>query len=143
MESSKKWLWIRLAVVGVGALSGPSSLWGMSESDIDWGTCLIVFSFCTLGMVFVIGIQAANPLSAPRWRKPRWTINPFLFKEPLQFFHLAAFHFLAAGLSACAAIPFIGWKAAPYAVFFLAMGGGAWAGVSLSMVLFRKKMVDE
>lgn len=138
-----KWFWVRVLVVGAGAISGFSitSPETVETSNVDWTACLIMLLFTPLGLTFIIGIQALNPYSAKNWRKPSWDINPFLFKEPLQFFHLGSFHFLAGGLVACTTLLDRGKAAAPLAVSLLSIGIGVWLGVQLCMILFKNKML--
>jgi hypothetical protein len=91
-------------------------------------------------ILFVVGLQAVNPWSASVWRRPSWCLNPFQAKEPLQFFHLGAFHFMAGGVVGLAAALFRGPAGVPLAVSLIAIGCGIWLGVRLCMVVFRRKM---
>ena len=67
-------------------------------SDVPAPILAVIFLFGIFGMLFVIGIQAANSLSSKAWRFPSWKINPFLIREPLQFFHFGGHYFLALGV---------------------------------------------
>ncbi len=137
-----KWFWIRIIIVIMGSSSGLSitSLEILESSNVDWIACLALLLFIPFGLSFVIAIQAFNPLSAKIWRKPSWYLNPFIFKEPLQGFHLIAFHFMFAGIVACMTLVNRGKEAAPLALSLLSIGIGIWLGVQLSMLLFKKKM---
>jgi hypothetical protein len=141
MERSR-WFWVRIALVVAGCFLGFSitSLENIDSSNVDWTTCLLLFIFVPLGLLLIIGIQAINPLSAEVWRKPSWDINPFIFKEPLQFFHLGAYHFMAGGTIGCIMLFYRGKQAAPLAISLLSIGVGLWLGVKLCIFTFRKKM---
>ena len=142
MANDHKWLYARIGLVTVGGLSGISitSPEVVAKSNVDWSACVVLFLVCPFMLLFVVGIQAVNPLSAAVWRKPSWYINPFLVKEPLQFFHLAAFHFMVGGLVGIATLPFRSASAAPLAISLLSIGAGVWLGVGLCMLVFSKKM---
>ncbi|HVM48374.1 MAG TPA: hypothetical protein VMU04_10120 [Candidatus Acidoferrum sp.] len=142
MSGAKKWLWVRIGIVALGALSGieMTSADAVAKSNIDWLACAVLLGAVPLMLLAVIGFQARNPSSAPTWRRPSWCINPFLPSEPLQFFHLAAFAFMAGGFVGVATLPFRGVSAAPLAASLLSVGAGAWLGIHLSMKVCRKKM---
>lgn len=143
MEPGTTWLYIRITIVAIGTISG--ILYALSSSiaiHFDLLDGLLVVILVPLGLLILIAFQAVNPFAARVWREPSWLINPFLFTEPLQFFHLAAFHFLAGGIGALLIFPFKGLYAASVAMPLLSAGIGAWIGVRLCMVVFRKKMED-
>lgn len=100
----------------------------------------VIFLFGIVGMLFVIGIQAINPASATTWRVPSWDINPFLIKEPLQFFHLGAFYFLAIGVGVLIRHVFVSHTVAPNSFFLLSLASGLLVGVWLCTRVFRRKM---
>lgn len=136
-----RWFWTRVVITALGGYTGisftaPESL---ESSNVGWFDCLLMFLVATLGTLAVIGVQAINPRSARHWRKPSWEINPFHFQEPLQCFHCAAYHFVAAGAVGCATLIWRGASAAPLAVALLSMGAGARLAVELSLHIFRNK----
>ena len=137
-----KWFCIRMTLVLAGGYSGLSitSPDVVASSNVDWEACLIIVLFAPLALLLVVGIQAINPCSAKVCRKPSWTINPFLFKEPLQFFHLGAYHFMAGGIVGSLSLFYRGTEAAPLAMLMLSIGAGVWLGVQLCILIFRKKM---
>jgi len=142
LNDTRLWLWVRVAIVAIGGISGFSfaSPEAVAQSNLNWGACVLIFLVVPFGLLFVIGIQAFNPMSATTWRRPSWYINPFLFSEPLQFFHFGAFYFIAGGLVGVATLPFRGFSAAPLAFSLISVGLGMWLGVQLCMITFRKKM---
>ena len=141
MNKHTKWYWVRVALVVCSFIIGPfyTTPEAVSSSGVDWIASLFVLIIMPFGMLFVISIQALNPISAPEWRKPSWDINPFLLKEPLQFFHLAAFFFMACGIGACLSLIFRGMEAAPLAVLLFSCGLSVWFGVQISMKIYKKK----
>jgi hypothetical protein len=145
MRDTRLWLFVRLAIIIFGAMSGISftSPETVMHSNVNWAACGIILLACPFAVLFVVGIQAINPMSAAVWRRPSWYINPFIFREPLQFLHLAAFDFIAGGIVALITLPFRGLAAAPLAVSLVAVGCGVWLGIQLCMVTFRNKMEEK
>ena len=140
MIRGRTWLWVRLGIVAIGGLSGISitSPETVAESNVDWLACAVLLVVSPLMLLAVVCLQRFNPWSTPIWKRPSWYINPF--REPLQFFHLGAFHFMAGGVVGVAMLPFRGFSAAPLAVSLLSIGIGVWLGVQLCMKVCRKKM---
>ncbi len=137
-----KWFWVRVAITAIGGLSGLSitSPSNVESSNVDWPAALLIFLFSIVGLLIVLAVQALNPRSAKVWREPSWEVNPFLFAEPLQFSHCAAYYFLATGTVACATLLYRGTTGAPLAVSLLAVGAGVRIAVRLSAFLFKGKM---
>ena len=109
-------------------------------TSFPWGLAAILFSFSIVALIFVVGIQFVNPRSAAQWRYPSWKLNPFRTKEPLQFFHLAGFLFVAAGLGAIGNALVEGSRIYDGALFVV-LGLGTVAGVYICTVLYGRKMV--
>ena len=101
----------------------------------------VVSLFGIVGLLFVIGIQASNPLSAKSWRYPSWSANPFSLSEPLQFFHLAGYFFLAMVLGRVAQLVVTGESVGFELLFPVAFGSGCIVGVHVCTMVFRKKML--
>jgi len=135
------WLFVRIVLV---LLSGIASVFipvgPQAVPAMEWGAVLVIFLACPVMLVVVLTVQSINPRSAPEWRRPSWLLNPFNFREPLQFFHFAAYVLLAQGLAtlvkvAVSPIPFYAEALVP-----LAMGVGIWGGVQLAPRLFKSKV---
>lgn len=136
-----KWAYIRTALIMVSSFV---SLWSGSlvkhaTPSVRPSDLLIGFIFGALGLQFLLGIQAVNKWSAPAWEKPSWNENPFLFRQPLQFFHFAGWLFtisslISSSLTALKAPQYI-WDA----LMPLSAGVGVLVGIHLSQVLFKKK----
>ena len=140
-------LYVRLLLVAFGFVSaaiGAASRddWMNRDPAIGFGIVPIVFAFMIVGLLFVIGMQAVNPWSAKVWNKPSWAANPFSFSQPCQFFHLAAWFFMASGVGAL-----IGRVLAHRALdvgvpLLFAMGLGGRVGLVLVEFVFRGKFVN-
>jgi hypothetical protein len=139
-----KWFWIRVVLTVLGGLSGVSIVSPetikSSSADLDWTATLVIFLFAVVGTLFLLAIQALNPYSAEIWHKASWEVNPFLFREPLQFFHCGAYCFIACGLVACAILVYRGDDGFPLGVSLLALGAGLRLAVALSACVFRRKV---
>jgi len=136
------WFYIRVGLVLVSFLGGA---FGTSRGAVNFGYGLpeiaaASFAFGVVGMLFVIGVQAFNPWSDAAWAYPQWTQNPFKPGQPLQFFHLGGYFFLAAGVGALLRAFFV--QIAPLAepVMFAFWGSGILVGVWCCCRLFKKKM---
>lgn len=99
----------------------------------------VIGIFSLLSLQFVIGMQAFKRWSAPVWEVPSWVRNPFNFREPVQFFHFAAWFmilsFLPVGILMVLEMPDHRYVAAAPIV----MGVSMLAGVHLARFVFRKK----
>ncbi len=145
MSTPNKWMLTRLGLVALGGVSGLdiTSPDTVAKSNVDWMACVILLLVCPIALLAVVGLQAISPMSAPFWRWPSWSVNPLQAREPLQFFHLGAFFFMAGGVVGLGLLPFRDSAAAPLAVSLLSIGIGLWIGVQLGIKVYRKKMVRE
>src|SRR5690242_13939489 len=94
------WISVRVALMLLGAMTSFFvPLGSEAQPAITWFALAVIFVFCLLGLLFVIGILVfLDPLSAKVWRRPSWAINPFNLREPLQFLHLGAYVVLTEGI---------------------------------------------
>lgn len=111
-----------------------------AKPPTSWLALAVIFVFCPLGLLFVFAIQAINPWSSKVWRRPSWSLNPFNFREPLQFFHLAAYVCLAQGVVTVARVAYSSTPFYVEALLPLMMGLGTLAGVNIALVVFRSKV---
>ena len=125
----KPWLIVRLVLVTLGFVQGGLSPEVPAPPHMASSLLLVAFGFGVLGMLFVVGIQRINPRSAAQWRYPSWAINPFLFSEPLQFFHVASFFFISGGAGACLRKLALGQELDLSLLFLPTLGVGTLAGV--------------
>jgi hypothetical protein len=134
------WVYIRFSailLVVIGACFEP--LGPRAQPPIGWIALLVIFAFCPIALVIVLGFQRVNPHSAGTWHRPSWTTNLFNFREPIQFFYFGAFVSMAQGVIILCRIAVTG---APFYVEALvpsAMGLGIWLGVQMTVALFRSK----
>jgi len=136
-----KWFVLRLFIIGFfasGGLSFPNP-----DDPIPW----FIVPFPFFGFFFGFFIQAWVGISLGGiryvWRKPSWYANPFTKTQPLQFFHMGAFCFMALGVVALIFGSWGSWKwrqGAPLPFFPLSGGLGIWAFVRVFCLVFRKKM---
>ena len=104
------------------------------------GMCIFAILFYPLGLIFVIGIQAVNPLSAPRWAKPSWRSNFLNLRDMLHFFHFGAFVVLAGAAGSALGSLAVQGRLDFLLVAMQAMAGlGTLAGVRLCMRVYRFK----
>jgi hypothetical protein len=138
-----RWLYVRAALVVAsftGGVLGEGDQGPELGGSLSW-IAVGVFMFGVIGMLFIIGMQAINPRSAPYWRYPSWACNPFTLREPLQFFHLGGYFFLAAGVGRLLRFAFDRSIPLFESVVFAFWGGGIVVGVWLGAAIFRKKML--
>ncbi|MDM4769972.1 hypothetical protein [Solimonas sp. SE-A11] len=132
---------VRLSVVALSFAQGAltSQLVAPAEG-VSASMLVVVFLFGIVSMLFVVGMQRINPRSASVWRYPNWDINPFLLNEPLQFFHLGGYSFIAVGVGSALRLLVLG-QAIPVSVMFApAAGAGVLAGVYACTIVYRGKM---
>lgn len=135
------WFYFKIVVVGFGILFGVfSSLFGSYDlQHIDIEDCVIVFFFCPIGLLFIIGIQVVNPFSGKVWSKPSWESFPFNLKDPLHFFHMGAFYILASTIGALISLLFQQKKIGLPILFYFCAGVGVLVGVKLCQFVYRRK----
>ncbi len=135
------WSIVRFALLAVAFLQGAFvSQSPVSPEEVSLWPAFRLFGFGILCMLFVVGIQRINPFSAPSWRYPSWFINPFLFREPLQFFHLAGFSMLATSAGTLVRMLFVEPLLWFSALSSLAFGAGILGGVYACTFVYRGKM---
>lgn len=138
-----KWKFLRIALISFIAVSSLlTPLEPKVNLAINWSTLGVIFVFSFLAILFVVGMQVVNPLSAKVWHKPDWNCNPFSLKDPIQFFHLAAYIMLVQGAVVLfrlllSSIPFYLESLVPFVI-----GAGALIGIKLAMLFFRVKYAE-
>lgn len=137
----KPWLTVRVLFVFAAFLQGLlMEQVAPPPSDVPVAVLWVILLFGIYGMLFGIGIQAANSSSSKVWRLPSWQSNPFLIKEPLRFFHLVGHYFLALGVGVLLRHAFYLRYMGPDSFFFLAIAGGLLIGVRVCTVIFYRKV---
>ena len=138
-----KWKLLRVALIGIAIIgSFTIPLEPQAVPPIDYIALLVIFLFCPVGLLFVLGIQAANPKSEKTWNKPAWELNPLNFSDPIQFFHLGAHIMLVQGVVTLFRISLSGVPFYIEAYVPLVMAGGILLGVKLVMLVFRSKFSE-
>lgn len=136
----KIWLYVRLGLVVATVVAAcVVPLGPRATPPIGWTALLVIFVFCMLGLVPIIGLQRINPLSGKVWQRPSWTSNPLNFGQPIQFFYLGSILSMTQGV---VVLLRIGITSAPFYVEALvpvAMGLGIWLRLKIIMVVFASK----
>ena len=135
-----KWKLFRIGLIVFVAVSSFFAPFGpQAKPTIDWNTLVVIFFFIPIALLFVVGIQAANPFSAKAWRKPDWNLNPLNFRDPVQFFHLGAYAMLGQGIVILCRIPFSNVPFYPEVLLPMIIGIGILLGIQIIMLVFRSK----
>lgn len=135
------WLIVRWALIvasAIGTFFVP--LAPQASPPIGWGALLAILAFCPVGLVLVLGLQVVNPRSAKLWLLPSWQLNPFNFRQPLQFFHLGAYVCLSQALVILARLVISPVPFYVEALVPLAMALGIFLGLQLVALVFRAKI---
>jgi hypothetical protein len=135
------WLLVRLVLIAAAFLQGTLSNEALAPPEgVSVMLLMAIFAFGSVGMLFIVGIQRFNPRTAAVWRYPAWTVNPFLLREPLQFFHLGGFFVFAAGAGGALRGLVLGPLPGLPALFLPAWGVGMLCGVYACTFVYRSKM---
>ena len=146
MLRTNAWFAVRVVLVLFGGLGGWATNEGEPSAEVygPWWYSLALVPITGVMIVALLAVQAVNPWSAKVWQPPSWYANPFDFSQPLQFFHLAAWHFLAGGsVSILQAFVRTRPQLIPEALLVTAVGVGAWLGVRVSERVFKKRRPND
>lgn len=137
-----KWNWFRLSVVCFGAIHGLFYIdtYQTDVFPIGFIQIFIIFLFTPFSLILIIGLQFLNKRASEIWKIPSWFLNPFNFKQPLQFFHFAAFFFVAIGVSSSISLIWKGFNCVFQAVLPLSIGIGLLIGIHLCLLIFKRKI---
>ena len=91
--------------------------------------------FFPISMLLLLGIQTRNPLLARVWTIPTHGSNPFRLRDPLHFFHFAAYFVGASGVGYLAA----GRQHTVMGLMCASMSIGILVGVWIFPLVFRRK----
>ena len=135
------WLYVRLAIIAIGVVSQffASSNENQEAPEVIWTFVPVGFIFGVVGLQFIIGLQAFNPMSAKNWLRPSWQHNPFNFKQPLQFFHFGGWFMLASSLPYLPEVIEGNQESMFLAATLASFGLGMLLGVRLSVLIYRRK----
>jgi len=134
------WIAVRTIIIlaaVIGSLFTP--LGPQAQPPIEWDILWVFAVFCPMGLLFIIGLQYLNPKSAPIWSRPSWRENPFNFRNPLQFFHLGAYVFVAQGIVTLLRVMASSVKIYPEVFVFIIIGLSTIVGLKLCVILFKGK----
>ena len=137
------WSYVRLAVVIFAAVGACFVHLGpRAAPPLGWEALAVIFGACFLGLPVVLAIQVVNPWSAQTWRRPSWSVNPFNFRDPLQFFHLGAYGCLAQGLVIFVRVQLSSTAFYVESLVPLAMGVGILLGIRMVEIVFSSKVAN-
>ena len=136
-----KWIILRLVLVGVAAWQG----WMGGDSWLPERpvTALMLAGWTFYGLVavpVVVWAQRLNPRNNPTWHFPSWRLNPLTLRDPLQFFHMVGFVFLAAGIGVGAHDLWLQLPLRPPHAVLPLIGAGMVAGTYTAARIFRDKL---
>ena len=136
-----KWAYIRLTILFIGMVFGSFSESFQTPSSPPMGIkgLLIMFIFIPAGVLLMVWVQVLNPNSDKKWVSPSWSNNPFDFKQPLDFFNLVGYFYLASGIASIS-IFFLGNAFLFETLVPILMGCGILLGVFISTKVFKNKM---
>ena len=126
----------RLIIVALGFISGLLTPNELPESELPHP--FLIFAIMPILILPVIGIQKLNPMSSPIWEKGSWLANPFNLKQPLQFFHMSGYFFVASGIGLLAASVYHEGST-KLAIVLIAIGLGVLLGIKLCERLFVRE----
>ena len=134
----KLWLIVRCVIVfasAVGAALRP--LYMPDHVRSEW--IMPVAAFLLFPAVALVGlfILLVVPRSRLQFTQPSWHRNPFELSHPEQFFHLAAFVFIAQGLVLVLRQAVAGSGIGAGAIAVLLAGCGVWLGLRMLGFAFR------
>ena len=139
--NKNKWFFVRFGLIVASAITYAiqGSVSAHAEPPIDMSALIIGLFFGIIGLQCILAIQFMNKKSAEIWEHPSWSENPFQIKQPIQFFHLGAWLFIASSIVSVIQT----WLKSPKfildALMPLVIGVGLLIGVHLSRLLFRRK----
>lgn len=111
---------------------------------ISFGAFAVVcFALIPFMLLFVIGIQVANPMSDDKWTIPTHKSNPFQLGNPLPFFHFGAYLNAACGLGLMVASLWQGVLALAYGVLTLAAAFMFLVGIQLCIRVYAQKITKD
>lgn len=135
------WLVVRCVLIAVSAVStffvalGPQA-----KPPIDWGSLLAIFAFFSVSIPILLGIQINSSRLTTLWLRPSWCLNPFNFRQPLQFFHLGAYVCLSQAFIVLVRLAVSEVSFYVEALVPLAMAAGVLLGLQLVMWVFGAKI---
>ncbi len=137
-----KWVIVRLVVVAAAAAEGVMNGW-LPERPVTLLLLLGMVAYGVIAVPVVVWAQRLNPRNKPVWHFPSWRRNPMTLRDPMQFFQMAGFVFLAFGLGV---VGLNLWHHQPLRLPHAelpAFGVGMVIGSYLAALLFRKQLESD
>jgi hypothetical protein len=137
-----KWVIVRLVVVAAAAAEGVMNGW-VPERPV---TVLLLAGMVAYGVIavpVVVWAQRLNPRNKPIWHFPSWRRNPLTLRDPMQFFHMTGFVFIAFGLGVAGLNLWFHQPLRPPHAELPAFGVGLVIGSYVAARLFRKQLESD
>ncbi|MBU1194818.1 MAG: hypothetical protein KKE62_01000 [Proteobacteria bacterium] len=137
-----KWNYFRLCLVFISGLYGFFNIDSYQTNNFPIGPIqlFVIFLFIPFGLIFIIALQYINKRTGKVWHPPSWKLNPLNFKQPLQFFHFAAFIFIANGLTSSVSLIWKGYNYTCQTVLPLIIGIALLIGIHFCLILFKNRI---
>lgn len=132
------WTWVRAALVAMNAVSGLVAPHETAVPPMSWTAVLVVTAFALFGTIIMIAGHPLLPDQAP----PSWRANPFSLRQPVQFFHMGAWMFMAYGVGGLIAVLVRSGTMLPETFLPLTMGGALWAATRVIPPVRRHEPPD-
>jgi hypothetical protein len=142
MQSSNRWLYVRMAIIILSALSARFVIMPQHpdfEHPAPWYFPFVIAGFMSLGIPFALSIQGLSSRSSEKWQKPSWLVPPFSIKQPLVSFDMTAYCIIAYGFTSA----LMGLSTTPNNWSWeisVSAGIGVWIGVRLCMFIYRNRI---
>jgi hypothetical protein len=138
-QHSDMWPWIRIVTVLAAILTGPimyNELRAEFENELpSWSFVAAIVGFGICSTLFVLAIL--NAQSQYAWSKPSWYESPIDFRQPAQLIHMAAWIYLAVGLSTAVESLILGARNFMF-LLPLSLGIGTLLGLKLAVGTFDR-----
>ena len=139
--NSKKWLYIRLLLVGTGIIQGLRL--SPSGFPYPWVISVVLLLLVPLMMVAVIKLNLKRGFIADVLHQPDWDRNPFSLSQPFDFFHVIAWQSIITGIVSGFRVPWVGVALLGQAAVVLSFGFSALLGIKVCENVFRDRFRSE
>jgi hypothetical protein len=134
-----KWVIVRLVILAAAAVEGAINRW-VPERPVSELLLVGMASYGVVVIPIVVWAQRLNPRNTPLWHFPSWRRNPITLRDPMQFFHMTGFAFVAFGLAVAGRDMSFGQTLRLQHGELPALGLGIIIGSYVAARLFRKQL---
>jgi hypothetical protein len=137
-----KWVIVRLVVVAAAAAEGALNGW-VPDRPASLMLLIGMVAYGVIAVPVVVWAQRLNPRNKPVWHFPTWRRNPLTLRDPMQFFHMAGFVFIAFGAGVVGRDLWLGLAPRPPLAELPAFGIGIVIGSYVAARLFRGQLAAD